>query len=101
VTTRPTIRSVNGLVATDNHLATAAGIAALREGGSAVDAAIAAAAVCTVTQPHRTGIGGDLFALRQTQCTVPSPCSNRWQVARAELLIQVSIAVNQLTFLRA
>jgi gamma-glutamyltranspeptidase/glutathione hydrolase len=63
VTTRPTIRSVNGLVATDNHLATAAGIAALREGGSAVDAAVAAAAVCTVTQPHRTGIGGDLFAL--------------------------------------
>jgi gamma-glutamyltranspeptidase/glutathione hydrolase len=63
VTTRPTIRSVNGLVATDNHLATAAGIAVLREGGSAVDAAVAAAAVCTVTQPHRTGIGGDLFAL--------------------------------------
>jgi gamma-glutamyltranspeptidase/glutathione hydrolase len=54
---------VSGLVATDNHLATAAGIAALREGGSAVDAAVAAAAVCTVTQPHRTGIGGDLFAL--------------------------------------
>ena len=63
MTTRPTIRSVNGLVATDNHLATAAGIAVLREGGSAVDAAVAAAAVCTVTQPHRTGIGGDLFAL--------------------------------------
>ena len=63
MTTRPTIRSVSGLVATDNHLATAAGIAVLREGGSAVDAAVAAAAVCTVTQPHRTGIGGDLFAL--------------------------------------
>ena len=54
---------MNGLVATDNHLATAAGLAVLREGGSAVDAAVAAAAVCTVTQPHRTGIGGDLFAL--------------------------------------
>ena len=54
---------MNGLVATDNHLATAAGIAVLREGGSAVDAAVAAAAVCAVTQPHRTGIGGDLFAL--------------------------------------
>jgi gamma-glutamyltranspeptidase/glutathione hydrolase len=63
MTTRPTIRSVNGLVATDNHLATAAGIVALREGGSAVDAAVAAAAVCAVTQPHRTGVGGDLFAL--------------------------------------
>jgi len=63
VTTRPTVRSVNGLVATDHHLATAAGIAALRDGGSAVDAAVTAAAVCAVTQPHRTSIGGDLFAL--------------------------------------
>src|ERR1700687_3065336 len=63
MTTRPTIRSVSGLVATGTHLATAAAIAALREGGSAVDAAVAAAAVCAVTQPHRTGIGGDLFAL--------------------------------------
>lgn len=61
--TRPTVRSVNGLVATDHHLATEAGLGVLRDGGSAVDAAIAAAAVCTVTQPHRTGVGGDLFAL--------------------------------------
>ncbi|HZP97269.1 MAG TPA: gamma-glutamyltransferase [Candidatus Limnocylindria bacterium] len=63
MTTRPTVRSVNGLVATDHHLATEAGLAVLRDGGSAVDAAVAAAAVCTVTQPHRTAIGGDLFAL--------------------------------------
>jgi gamma-glutamyltranspeptidase/glutathione hydrolase len=54
---------VNGLVATDHHLATAAGLQALRDGGSAVDAAVAAAAVCAVTQPHRTSIVGDLFAL--------------------------------------
>ncbi len=63
MTTRPTVRSVNGLVATDHHLATAAGLAVLQAGGSAVDAAVAAAAVCAVTQPHRTSIGGDLFAL--------------------------------------
>jgi gamma-glutamyltranspeptidase/glutathione hydrolase len=63
VTTRPTVRSGNGLVATDHHLATAAGLAVLQDGGSAVDAAVAAAAVCAVTQPHRTSIGGDLFAL--------------------------------------
>jgi gamma-glutamyltranspeptidase/glutathione hydrolase len=63
VTTRATVRCVNGLVATDHHLATAAGLSVLREGGSAVDAAVAAAAVCAVAQPHRTSIGGDLFAL--------------------------------------
>ncbi|HUQ41226.1 MAG TPA: gamma-glutamyltransferase [Candidatus Limnocylindrales bacterium] len=63
MTTRATVRCVNGLVATDHHLATAAGVAVLQDGGSAVDAAVAAAAVCAVTQPHRTSIGGDLFAL--------------------------------------
>ncbi len=61
--TRATVRCVNGLVATDHPLATGAGLAALRDGGSAADAAVAAAAVCAVTQPHRTSIGGDLFAL--------------------------------------
>jgi gamma-glutamyltranspeptidase/glutathione hydrolase len=69
VTTRPTVRSVNGLVATDHHLATAAGLAVLQDGGSAIDAAVAAAAVCAVTQPHRTSIGGDLFALAYDSST--------------------------------
>src|SRR5207253_2400756 len=49
--------------ASGHHLATVAGLAALRDGGSAVDAAIAAAAVCAVVLPHRTAIGGDVFAL--------------------------------------
>src|SRR6266540_2861618 len=38
---RPTVRAANGAVATGHGLATAAGIAALRDDGSAVDAAIA------------------------------------------------------------
>jgi gamma-glutamyltranspeptidase/glutathione hydrolase len=63
LTTRPTVRAANGLVASGHHLATAAGLAALREGGNAFDAAVAAAAVCAVVMPHRTAIGGDLFAL--------------------------------------
>lgn len=63
MTYRPTVRSANGIVASGHHLATAAGLAALRDGGSAVDAAIAAAAVCAVVLPNRCSIGGDVFAL--------------------------------------
>ena len=63
MTYRPTVRSANGIVASGHHLATAAGLAVLRDGGSAVDAAIAAAAVCAVVLPNRCAIGGDVFAL--------------------------------------
>jgi len=57
------VRAANGLVASGHHLATEAGLAALRDGGSAADAAVAAAAVCAVVLPEATGVGGDLFAL--------------------------------------
>lgn len=60
---RPTVRAANGMVASGHHLATAAGLMALREGGSAADAAVAAAAVCAVVLPQSTSIGGDVFAL--------------------------------------
>ena len=63
MTYRPTVRAANGIVASGHHLATIAGVDALRDGGSAADAAIAAAAVCAVVLPHRTSIGGDVFAL--------------------------------------
>ena len=59
----PTTYSTGGLVASVDHLASAAGAQLLAAGGSAADAAIAASAVLAVTSPHYCGIGGDLFAL--------------------------------------
>lgn len=52
-----------GMVATADQLASSAGLGVLRDGGTAVDAAVAAAAVLAVTSPHMCGMGGDLFAL--------------------------------------
>ena len=53
----------DGLVATVDSLASDAGAAILSSGGNAVDAAVAAGAVLTVTTQHMCGIGGDVWAL--------------------------------------
>ncbi len=53
----------NNMVATSQPLATAAGINAMRRGGNAVDAALAAAIALTVVEPTSNGIGSDAFSL--------------------------------------
>jgi gamma-glutamyltranspeptidase / glutathione hydrolase len=60
---RSPIYSRNGIVATSQPLATAAGLEILAKGGNAADAAVAAGAALNVTEPSSTGIGGDMFAL--------------------------------------
>lgn len=57
------LRFRHGMVTSVDTLATSAGVALLTAGGSAVDAALAANAVLTVTGPHLCGLGGDLFAM--------------------------------------
>jgi gamma-glutamyltranspeptidase len=58
-----TPRSRRGMVVSPHHLASQAGLDVLKDGGNAVEAAVAVAACLAVVYPHMTGIGGDGFWL--------------------------------------
>ena len=59
----PPTTAPRGMVVTPHPLATAAGVEALRDGGTAVDAAVAANAMLAVVYCNACGLGGDAFAL--------------------------------------
>src|SRR5690554_866070 len=64
---RMTTYAQNGMVATSQPLAAQAGLHILKNGGNAINAAIATAACLTVVEPTSNGIGGDAFALVWTK----------------------------------
>src|SRR3954471_2383238 len=58
-----------GIAATSQTLASQSAAQILHHGGSAIDAAIAANAVLSVTEPMKCGPGGDLFVIHREGAT--------------------------------
>src|ERR1700760_621547 len=62
-TTRPTLEGTVGMAASTHWAASATAMGVLERGGNAFDAAVAAAFVLQVVEPHLNGPGGDVTAV--------------------------------------
>src|SRR5262245_9433769 len=60
---RAEVMATHGIVTTSQPLAAQAGLQIMMNGGNAIDAAVASAAVLNLVEPMNTGVGGDLFAI--------------------------------------
>ncbi len=83
-----TPRSRRGMVTSPHHLASEAGVRVLREGGNAIEAAVAMAASLAVVYPHMTSIGGDGFWLISPKGRRPvavDACGGAARAATAEM----------------
>lgn len=60
---RSEVLARHGMVATSQPLAAQAGLQILKNGGNAIDAAVATAAVMNVVEPGSAGMGGDVFVI--------------------------------------
>ncbi|MCI0437874.1 MAG: gamma-glutamyltransferase, partial [Chloroflexi bacterium] len=97
---RSAIMARNGMAASTHPLASAAGLRVLMEGGNAIDAAVAMAAVLNVAEPWATGVGGDAFALvwtarekkvRALNASGRSPAAASLDELRSQGLIQIPL----------
>lgn len=62
-TPAPSAEGTRGMVATSSPLATEVGVRMLRDGGNAVDAAVAVSFALGVVEPWNSGVGGGAFLL--------------------------------------
>src|SRR5665811_2089244 len=63
LTAKPLVHAKKHMVVAAHPLAADAGLEMLRQGGSAIDAGIAAQMVLTLVEPQSSGIGGGAFML--------------------------------------
>jgi gamma-glutamyltranspeptidase len=91
--TLSTISGTNGMVTAPHWLAAQAGCDVLKDGGNAVEAAVAVAATLAVVYPHMTGIGGDSFWLvAQPDGMIDSVHGCGSAAAKADLALYAGLA---------